>query len=228
MNRTETTIVALAAFAIAVVHAPAFGQYVVFDGKDSSTTVKQVAPEGKDGKNAKVAVKNGKRLDKEGNPKPPPEPKTPTFTATGGFESTKEKARESAIRTAVELLHKHMQEQDPPVHRMPKSEMVQRMLLSDQEKVIEEPDIDKTSGETKPMYRVTVAVRVEPQHVRELRSLERSSEALWVLAGLGGVAGVLAMFFRIDAWTKGYLTSWLVLGTVGAGGLLAGLWWWAK
>jgi hypothetical protein len=49
-----------------------------------------------------------------------------------------------------------------------------------------------------------------------------------VLAGLGGVAGVLAMFFRIDAWTKGYLTSWLVLGTVGAGGLLAGLWWWAK
>jgi hypothetical protein len=106
--------------------------------------------------------------------------------------------------------------------------MVQRMLLSDQEKVVEEPDINKTTGESKPMYRVTVAVRVEPQHIRELRSLERSSEALWVLAGLGGVAGVLAMFFRIDSWTKGYLTSWLVLGTVGAGAVLAGLWWWAK
>lgn len=226
MKRTEITIVALAAFAIAAVHAPAFGQYVQFDGPDSSSNVKKVTPEVKDGKNAKITVKGNRKSEKE--PPKPAEPKTPTFTATGGFESTKEKARESAIRTAVELLHKHMLEQDPQVHRMPKTEMVQRMLLNDQEKVIEEPDIDKTTGESKPMYRVTVAVRVEPEHVRELRSLERSSEALWVLAGLGGVAGVLAMFFRIDAWTKGYLTSWLVLGTVGAGALLAGLWWWAK
>ena len=65
------------------------------------------------------------------------------------------------------------------------------------------------------MYQAEVAVKVRPEHIRELRARERSSEALWVLAGLGGLAGVLAVFFRIDAWTKGYLTSWLVLGTVG-------------
>jgi hypothetical protein len=49
-----------------------------------------------------------------------------------------------------------------------------------------------------------------------------------VLAGIGGLAGMIALFFRVDSWTKGYLTSWLVLGTVGAAALLAGLWWMAK
>ena len=78
------------------------------------------------------------------------------------------------------------------------------------------------------MYRVKVAVKVRPEHVRELRSQERASDGLWILAGLGALAGVLAVFFKIDAWTKGYLTSWLVLGTVGAASLVGGLWWMAK
>ena len=83
-------------------------------------------------------------------------------------------------------------------------------------------------GNKETRYEVEVAVKVRPQDIRSLRSTDRSSEALWVLAGLGGLAAVIAVFFKIDSWTKGYLTSWLVLGTVGAASLLAGLWWWAK
>ena len=102
------------------------------------------------------------------------------------------------------------------------------MLIESQEKVTEESLVSETTGQTGTLYRITVAVKVDPAQVRELRSRERSSEALWILAGLAGLAGVAALFFRVDAWTKGYLTSWLALGTVGATTLLAGLWWWAK
>jgi hypothetical protein len=155
-------------------------------------------------------------------------PAEPTFTTPGGFEATREKARESAIRAAVDKLHEYLLQQEPPVTRMPTTETVRRMLLADQEKTQEEPYVDERTGQTETMYRMTVAVKVDPEQIRALRSRERSSEALWVLAGLGGLAAVGAVFFRVDAWTKGYLTSWLVLGTVGASSLLAGLWWWAK
>jgi hypothetical protein len=221
VTRFETTVVALAAFAVAAVHTPAFGQYVVFDGKDSSVTVKSEVKAGRPSKNKKSAP---------AEPPAPPEPKKPTFTATGTFESTKEKARDSAVRAAVAELEDQLSKQSPPVrHRSPSrmSKLVQQMLLPDQEKVTEEPIISD-SGKSETMYRVTVAVCVEDKHVRELRSHDRASNALWVLAGIGGLAGMIALFFRVDSWTKGYLTSWLVLGTVGAAALLAGLWWMAK
>lgn len=232
MNRFETIIVALAAFAVAAIYAPAFGQKgegqkgegsVVFDGKDNGTG-KQVAPDTRNGKQPKAV--------KKGHETPPAPPKEPTFTATGGFESSKEKARESAIRAAVDKLHEHLAQQDPPIERMPSdrrsTELVRKMLLNDQEKVEEGAAPSPETGKSETMYRATIAVRVEPHHIRELRSQERSSEALWILAGLGGMAALFAVFFRIDAWTKGYLTNWLVLGTVGMAALLGGLWWMAK
>jgi hypothetical protein len=213
MTRFETAVCLAIVAGLAALHAPAFGQVVVTDG----VRVEAQAPPAKSGKGAKKA------------PAPPAQPETPTFTATGAFEATKEKAKESAIRAAVEKLHEHLLEQDPPIAKYPTTEFVRKMLLEDQEKVIEEPDpIAERAGKKEMMYKMTVAVKVKPQDVRSMRSRDRASEALWVLAGLGGLAGVLAVFFRIDSWTKGYLTSWLVLGTVGAASLLAGLWWWAK
>ncbi|MSR54420.1 MAG: hypothetical protein EXS09_14205 [Gemmataceae bacterium] len=219
MTRIETTIVACAAFFVGLVQSPVFAQNVTFDGPGGKTIVKQVP--------ADVTGKPSKKKEKKELPATAQTAKEPTFTATGGFESTIDKARESAVRVAVEKLHGHMKQQYPSLHRQPTTELVQRMLIADQEKVTEEP-IDSETGKKETMYRMTVAVHVDEKQVRELRSRERSSEALWVLGGLGGLAGVLAIFFRIDVWTKGYLTSWVVLGTVGAGALLAGLWWMAK
>lgn len=232
MKRFETMIVALAAFAVAAVYSPAFAQKgeaqkgegrVVFDGPDGSGVTKQVQTDVKSGKQVKGSRK--------GPAETPPPPKEPTFTATGGFESTKEKARESAIRAAVEKLHEHLAAQDPPIERMPSdrrsTELVRKMLLNEQEKVEEGTAPSPETGKSEAMYRTTIAVRVEPHNVRELRAQERSSEALWILAGLGGLAALFAVFFRIDSWTKGYLTNWLVLGTVGTAALLGGLWWMA-
>ena len=225
MTRFETTIAVAAAALIAVAHSPALAQrgekgqaYIEFDGG-----TRQVTAEVKGGKAPKTPRPGPAHREAE-----PSKPAEPTFTATGGFEATKDKARESAVRAAVEKLHEHLLAQDPPVTRMPSAKAVRHMLLADREKTVEEPFVDERTGQTEVMYRMTVAVKVEPEQVRELRSQERSSEALWVLAGLGGLAAVAAGFFRVDAWTKGYLTSWLALGTVGAASLLAGLWWWAK
>jgi hypothetical protein len=201
--------------------------YVIFGIKEDP---KAAPPELRQGK--------GKGPAKFGHPTRPEEPampEEPTFTATGGFDSTKEKAKESAIRAAVEKLHDYLLEQNPPITKSPTTEMVRRMLIrhpgaSEADaaygKVTEQ--VIEVSGKNETMYQAEVAVKVRPEHIREMRARERSSEALWVLAGLGGLAGVLAVFFRIDAWTKGYLTSWLVLGTVGAAALLTGLWWFAR
>ena len=228
MTRFETTIAVLAAALVAVAYSPALAQradrveqgqgFVQTDNGPREVNVEVKGP------NAKV-TKGGK------GPRvvEPPKPVEPTLTATGGFEGTKEKARDSAIRAAVEKLHDYLLQQDPPVERMPTTKFVRKLLIESQEKVTDTDDPVLTgSGSSEKMYRVTVALKVNPEHIRELRSQERSAEALWVLAGLGGLAAVFAGFFRLDAWTKGYLTNWLVLGTIGTLSLLAGLWWWAK
>ena len=218
MTRFETTVAVLAA--IALVRGPAFGQYIKIDAK-SDSSVKSATPDVKGGKGPR-----GQRVSQAAEPPKPPEP---TLTVQGGFEKSKELARESAIRAAVDKLHDYLLEQDPPVTQKPNTKFVRKLLIDQLEKIepSDEPVISR-DGKPEQMYRATIALKVDAEHIRELRSQDRSSEALWILAGLGGLAAVVAGFFRVDSWTKGYLTSWLALGTVGAASLLAGLWWWAK
>ena len=148
----------------------------------------------------------------------------PTFTAQGGFENSLEKARQSALLAAREKFQEYLAGQDEPIGREPGTELVRRMLLANREQVQEEAIKSPTANGTETMYRVTVAVRVEREHLRMMRSRERSSDAL----GYVGLAAVVlfgtAGFFRLDSMTKGYVTTWLLLGTVGAGALLLGLW----
>src|SRR4051812_10027932 len=115
MTRFETTVAVAAAALIAVAYSPALAQrgekgqaYIEFDGgaKQVTAEVKGGTPKG---------TKAG-RVQREAEP---PKPVEPTFTATGGFEATREKARDSAVRAAVEKLHEHLQAQDPPIARMP-------------------------------------------------------------------------------------------------------------
>ena len=208
MTRLETFAAAVTAAVLLAVHAPAAAQTVVGENDDAPKV--QVTSKAKPGKATKT-------------PKPPEEP---TFRIQGGLETTREAARESAIRAAVDEVLKRLTEEQPPVYKRPPMELVRRMILDGQDRVIDHQIQFPTGTETR--FEVEVAVKIRPEHIRELRSQERASDGLWVLAGLGGLAGVLALFFKIDTWTKGYLTSWLVLGTVGAASLVGGLWWMAK
>lgn len=210
MTRLAT---AVAAAVLLAALAPAAAQTVVIEDQENGP---------------KVRITGGgkKKAPPAAAPKPPEEP---TFKVTGGLYASKDRARESAIQAAVEKVHDHLMQQDPPVHKTPPLDLVRRMILDGRDEVTEQQiDMQAQTGKTETWYQITVGVKVRPEHVRELRSRERSSEVLWVLAGLAGLAGVFALFFRIDAWTKGYLTSWLVLGTVGAASLVGGLWWMAK
>jgi hypothetical protein len=201
------------------------GAFVIFGNDDNPKSVT-------------ATIKQGKQKTTARAPKPAPEPakpEEPTFVVSGGFETTKEKAKESAIRAAVEKVHHYLLEQQPPVSKDPTTEMVRKMIITHQGASEADRDIGKVteqeievSGTSEKCYQVELAIKVRPEHVRSLRSDERSREALWILAGIGGLAAVFAIFFKIDSWTKGYLTSWLVLGTVGAAALLGGMWWFAK
>jgi hypothetical protein len=225
MTRIETVTAIAAAALIAVGYSPALAQRSEKDKGDAFIIIdggtKHVTPEVKSGK--------GQRSTRASQPAEPPKPPEPTLTVQGGFEKSKELARESAIRVAVDKLHDYLLEQNPPVTQKPNTKFVQEHLIRDLEKIepSDEPIMSR-DGKPEQMYRATIALKVDAKDIRDLRSQDRSSEALWILAGLGGLALVVAGFFRIDAWTKGYLTSWLALGTVGAASLLAGLWWWAK
>jgi hypothetical protein len=223
MTRFETTVALAIIAGLAVVNSPAFAQRVAI-GED--------LPKSEKGGKGKTL-----RPVRPVKPEEPPKPEEPTFTVVSTtFEATKEKARENAIQAAVDRVHEYLLEQDPPVTRIPSVEMVRKMVIkhpkaseSETEFGVVTPQlIELPDGNKEERYQVEIAIKVRPEHIRELRSKDRSSEALWVLAGLAGLAVVVAGFFRIDAWTKGYLTSWLMLAAVGTACLLGGLWWWAK
>lgn len=222
MRRTEKAILVAVLVSWVSFNLPSFAQTrVIVNGKDITDTKIEIPKRG----NRKAPTPPA--------PSEPPKIEEPTFTAQGGFLPTKEKARESAVIAATEAYTEHLKHLG--IDRKPTTSMVRAMVIRHKEapsdnyeetdKIVEET-ID-VGGTSEKLYRVEIAIKVKPEDVRKMRGLDRSSEALWILAGLGALAGVGAVFFRVDAWTKGYLTSWLVLGTVGAGGLLAGLWWWA-
>jgi len=222
MTRFETTVALAIIAGLAVVNSPAFAQRVAI------------------GEDLPKAEKSGKgktpRPARPVKPEEPPKPEEPTFTVVSTtFFPTKEKAREDAIQAAVDRVHDYLLQQEPPVTRMPSIEMVRKMVIkhpkaseADAEFGVVTAQPVESPGKTEDYYQVEIAIKVRPEHIRELRSKDRSSEALWVLAGLAGLAAVVAGFFRIDAWTKGYLTSWLMLAAVGTACLMGGLWWWAK
>ena len=148
----------------------------------------------------------------------------PTFTATGGFENSREKALQSAILAAKEKFHEHLVSLDDPISRDPSTELVRKLLLNSRETIQEEAIKSTSSSGTEMMYRATVVARVKPEHIRTMRVRERSSDILGYIGILAVLLSVLAGFFRLDAMTKGYVTRWLLLGTVGVGALLVGLW----
>lgn len=179
---------------------------------------------GRDGKRvvesrAKTGTEKEAYERAKGNP-----PVEPTFTAQGGFENSLDKARQSALHAAKDKFRDYLRSQDDPVDREPSTELVRRMLIPNQEQVQEEAIKSPTSSSPETMYRVTVGVKVQHEHLRAMRTRDRSSEALGVIGLAAVVLLATAGFFRLDAMTKGYVTSWLLVGAVAAGSALLGVW----
>ena len=156
----------------------------------------------------------------------PPEPGSYVFNARGGLQDSEDKARDDALDEAQKRIRIHLLSQDPPIRRFPsletiRTEMVRRWGVIAEER-IKDPD-SPLRGTV--WYRTSVEIELKPEHIRELRGEQRSLTAAWWVGGLAAVAAVVAMFFRFDESTKGYVTGWLATLAALAIGVLGALWW---
>jgi hypothetical protein len=140
-------------------------------------------------------------------------PKGPTEiseSVEGEWSSSPEAARESALRAAQRRLQIVLAETTPPVNRAPSLDMIQDELIigvhREQERF--EGRINGT------MYKITLDLKVGPNALKELRREDRVAWAAWLMGGISIVLGLVSIGFRLDEWTRGYLTRWLIIGTV--------------
>ena len=144
------------------------------------------------------------------------------FRIQGEFRPSLESARESARQTAQERMRDWLGKQNPPIRRVPSLDNIRRMVrqeYSPQQEMLNQKDT---------MYKITMDVDLHPKNVRDLRERDRVLTGIWTLGGLLALLGIAALLFRIDEWTKGYLTRWLIAAGVGAViALLAG-WWFVR
>jgi hypothetical protein len=143
------------------------------------------------------------------------------FRAQGEFRSNQHAARENALHAVQDQMRAWLAKQEPPIRRAPSLDVINREMIHQQEPVQEE-----TVGKDR-MYKITIVVDLTPAHVRDLRERDRAFSGLWTLGAVLAILCVVSLAFRIDEWTKGYLTRWLVVGGVALTTGLVGLWWFA-
>src|SRR5262249_11611566 len=123
------------------------------------------------------------------------------FMVQGEFRSSVDAARDSALHAAQEQMRAWLAKQDPPVHRKPSLETIRREMNPLDHALASEP-LEKSND---LMYKMTMEFEMRPQHVRDLREQERVVVGIGTFGGMLAILGVVALFFRIDEWTKGYL-----------------------
>ena len=143
----------------------------------------------------------------EAAPKGPPEI---VERVEGEWSSSPEAARDSAVRAAQRRLQIVLAELTPPLNRAPSLEMIQDELISGVQRAQERFE-GRING---PMYKITLDLKVGPSQLKELRREDRVAWAAWLIGGISILLGLVSIGFRLDEWTRGYLTRWLVIGTV--------------
>ncbi|MEZ6141807.1 MAG: hypothetical protein R3B84_14645 [Zavarzinella sp.] len=152
-----------------------------------------------------------------------PKKKEPTFHSVGGFENSLQKARESALVQARVDLIQYMAELESPVDARPTLETVRSLIVIGSEQVSEEKINLNTSAE-ETLYRITIGIHVDAETIRQLRTKERGAGLLWWIGGIMIATTILAGFFKIDSWTKGVLSKWLIISAIVIAGILTALW----
>jgi hypothetical protein len=134
---------------------------------------------------------------------------------------SKAAAREKVIDEVNRLLVEHFHQREEQLPYLPGREFVKSRLKWTKETYTE---FDLGSSSIGVCYNIDATLLLPADIEQQFRKAGRITSALW---GLGcAVAGliVVGLFFRLDEWTKGYLTSLLVLlAALGLGGL-AVLW----
>lgn len=132
---------------------------------------------------------------------------------------SKERALEDALQVAQFELQSALAKLNPPVTAKPSLATIRSEYLR-KDGIREEQPSEAIKAEWKDKgldakrLWVKIDVDVSEDQVRQLRAGERVSTGFQYGAVL--FASLLAVygFLRLDAWTKGYLTSWLAIGAV--------------
>jgi len=140
---------------------------------------------------------------------------------------SKEKALNDALAIARDKVIEYLRNLDRPVLAEPTLEDIRTKYMNPESIVevkpteAEQEDLKSAKLEADRVW-VEIDVEVTEDHIRELRSQERTTSAGWIGAAAFLLLGSLVAFLRFDAWTKGYLTTILALSAAAlAGGGLA-------
>jgi hypothetical protein len=167
---------------------------------------------------------------------PPPEPRRPARApsevvikekvSSAAPHPTEADADADALQQARFRVAERLNALDPPVRAVPSAEHVRRHFLRERTVRPLDPKARELLTEfpvgASGVY-VDYEVEVTAEQVRELRSQDRLSTSLRVLAMIVGAAFAGFLFLRVDDWTKGYLTSWLAVAAAALAGGAAAL-----
>lgn len=136
---------------------------------------------------------------------------------------TRERALDDALTMARDRLLAEFREADPPVHATPSTDDVRAKYLRADSvtEVLPAQDVQdawKAANLDPNRVWVEVDVEVTADQLRELRAGYRLGWTAWVVAAILVMVVVVHGFLRVDAWTKGYLTTALALAAAAAAG----------
>ena len=126
--------------------------------------------------------------------------------------ASKEKALADALIVARLRLAEQLGNLDPPVHTLPTIEQIKAEYLRPESVTEIQPPTDLKKElaarnlDTNGVF-VEVDVEVSDDQVRQLRSVSRLEKTGVLAAGAFVLVLGLFGFLRLDAWTKGYLTT---------------------
>jgi len=140
---------------------------------------------------------------------------------------TEAEAEEATILAAADRIHEAFAKLDPPLDYRPSPAAVKADFLRRDSRLVRPPtEAEKTAlaraGYAPDRVYVEYTLEATAEQVREIRGRERVGGSLKLFGLLAAAAAVGFVFLRVDAWSQGYLTSWLAfIAAALAGGAVA-------
>ena len=130
-------------------------------------------------------------------------------------QPTETEAEEAVVEIATRRITEAFAKLDPPLDYHPSPAAVRSDFLKRDSRRVRPPTDPEKAALVQAGYAPDRGVYVEytleanAEQVREIRGRERVAAALKFFALLAAAAAVGFVFLRVDAWSQGYLTSWL-------------------
>ncbi|QVL32219.1 hypothetical protein KIH39_25855 [Telmatocola sphagniphila] len=148
---------------------------------------------------------------------------TVTFVVrTKSPKANREEALEAGLEDAQAFISNYLHQKEHCCAYTPSIDFIRQNMLKNtiphEEPFPSSNSPGETNGKRSDLgYFYTVELQLEmPQSMeQQFRKAGRVVSGLWALGCSVAALLVIGAFFRLDEWTKGYLTTWLVVGSAG-------------